>query len=431
MVLSILLQRISAAIVLLCRQLKLLRAEQNLLALACVLHHLIIRTQSHSEGRENLNFCRLSVVLSPGSTMQSKRQASSNSSPLDDSSLLFQILCYVGAGQHLFVSPVSKLWHEINAAVPDLEMTSLVFDPVIDPVRKLWCTSQTTLYSAVCESASRVRLADACFTIKDASLARIAGTVGDVATLQVALELGLAGEELFRGAAYAGSVTMLTFLATTWQLFKQGGLPNDLSAYAASSGSVEALQWMEKWGQLLPDSVLLQAAKFGHANVLEHIYSNNRGMNASLLGEAARHGHLNAVEWLFDHGAAYDAETICGDAAESGSVQLVQFVNEKGGKLNKSTFRDAAWRGHLAICQHLHSEQCPWDVEAVAWAGCEGHTEVVKWLVEHGCPYNADAVFRDAVEKKHLAVLQYVLSLERPSSEKLTQALSAAATHHH
>jgi hypothetical protein len=175
--------------------------------------------------------------------MQSKRQAGSSSSPLDDSSLLFEILSYV-AGQHLFVSPVCKLWYECNAAVPDSKVTSLVAHPVADNAYMVWCTPQTTLYSAIFESAARVRLASQhlAFTSEDWSLERIAGRVASVAALQVALELGLADNELLRGAAYAGSVTKLNFLETDGRFSKQLEEPDDLCAFAASSGSVETLQ---------------------------------------------------------------------------------------------------------------------------------------------------------------------------------------------
>jgi hypothetical protein len=110
---------------------------------------------------------------------------------------------------------------------------------------------------------------------------------------------------------------------------------------------------------------------------------------------------------------------------------LVQFVQSKGGEINESTIRDAAWRGHLALCQHLHSEQCPCDEDAVAWAGCEDHIEVVKWLVQQGCPYDAADVCSEAAENGRLAVIQYMLSLERPSSDELTNALNAAARYRH
>jgi hypothetical protein len=52
---SILLRNVSIAVVVLCRQLKLLRAEQLLLALICVLHQPSI-TYKSKRGRESLNF---------------------------------------------------------------------------------------------------------------------------------------------------------------------------------------------------------------------------------------------------------------------------------------------------------------------------------------------------------------------------------------
>jgi hypothetical protein len=365
-------------------------------------------------------------------SMQSKRQSGSVRSPLDDVGLLIQILSHV-AGQHLFVSTVCKLWHECNAAVPDSKVTSLIAHPVTDDAYMVWCTPQTTLYSAIFESAPRLRLASQhlAFTSESWMLQRIAGRIASVATLQVALELGLAGKELLRGAAYAGSVTKLDFLETDGRFSKPLEIPDDLCAFAASSGSVEALQWMKERHLLHADVVMAQAAQFGYVHVLDYIYHKSDQLDDFLLADAAKNGHIGAVEWLFEHEAPYDAETICGDAAESGDVQLVQFVQSKGGKINESTIRDAAWCGHLALCQHLHSKGCPWNAVAVAWAASAGHIDVVKWSVEHGCPYDAADVCREAAETGHLPVIQYMLQIETLTAVQLTEVLDAAAAHRH
>jgi hypothetical protein len=49
-----------------------------------------------------------------------RKRRSSSYSPLDDNSLLFIILSYVGPGQHFFVSTVCNLWHTIYACYPEL-----------------------------------------------------------------------------------------------------------------------------------------------------------------------------------------------------------------------------------------------------------------------------------------------------------------------
>jgi hypothetical protein len=305
-----------------------------------------------------------------------KRQTSSSSSPLSNATLLFQILSYVGPGQHFFVSTVCKLWHESNAAVSSLEVTSLVTDPDVDydeAVRKFLCTPQMTLYSAVFASVARVRLAFQHPTLRLEcwKLQHIAGRVADVATLQVALNLGLgsdgmASNDMLTGAAYAGSISKLSLIEAFMQSNEKLEIPNNICAYAASSGSVEALKWVAKWGLLHTHSVLSQAAHFGHVNLLEYMHSEHDcELHDELLPAAARNGHHDAVEWLFDHGAPCSLGTICGDAAESGDLELVHFVHSKGGEINGVTMADAAKSGHLALCQQLHSEQCPLDVDAV------------------------------------------------------------------
>jgi hypothetical protein len=312
-------------------------------------------------------------------------------------------------------------------ATPSLEMTSLADDPVEESFCTFMCTPQTTLSCACFASGARLRLADEYFVIlNDASLARIAGRVADVPTLQVAIQLGMAVPEMMRGAAYAGCVNKLNFLEGIWGSSTQNELPDDLCAYAASSGSVEALQWVDERGLLQTDTVLLQAAKFDHVNLLEYIYSKDCALSLSLLllSVAARHGHQGAVAWLFEHNAPYDAETICGDAAESGDLQLLRFVKDKGGEINECIIRDAALRGHLALCQHLHSKGCPWDEQAVTIAGGEVVSRARLF-------YDADAVCTVAAERGRLPVMQHMLQLERLSLEQMTELLSAAAANDH
>jgi hypothetical protein len=81
--------------------------------------------------------------------------AADSSDPLLDSSILHNVLSYVGPGHFLFVAAVSKWWKEIYATLKSQQVpyyASYRASPTIT------CGPQMTLYSSVFESHSRVRV---------------------------------------------------------------------------------------------------------------------------------------------------------------------------------------------------------------------------------------------------------------------------------
>ncbi|KXZ47191.1 hypothetical protein GPECTOR_37g197 [Gonium pectorale] len=78
--------------------------------------------------------------------------------------------------------------------------------------------------------------------------------------------------------------------------------------------------------------------------------------------EAASNGHLPVLAWLvetFGAGAVRMGPDLLVAAAESGSVQLMAWLRERG---------------------------CGWDASAITAAADSGCEEAVEWLVVQGCP---------------------------------------------
>jgi hypothetical protein len=178
--------------------------------------------------------------------MSSRRAVVSSASPLDDASILLHVLKNVGPGQHLFISAVSEAWRERYKRVASVQ-TSTLTRYRVDAARAAEAvTSQMTLYSAVFASASRVQLAyDISLSFEDVNMQRMAGRVGDVCTLQVAHKLGLQlTDYVLIGIVEAASVPKLEWLHT-----QQGyELPEYISRYAATSGSIDTLRWLKEHG---------------------------------------------------------------------------------------------------------------------------------------------------------------------------------------
>jgi hypothetical protein len=113
-------------------------------------------------------------------------------SPLEDAGILLHTYwAFVGPGQHLFISAVSKTWRESYKRLASVQVDELTWNYYEDAVVHT-ITPQTTLCSAVFTSAALVSLAHECgLTFNKEKLKRIAGKIADVPALRIAQESGL------------------------------------------------------------------------------------------------------------------------------------------------------------------------------------------------------------------------------------------------
>jgi hypothetical protein len=216
--------------------------------------------------------------------------AAASRSFFDNVGILQSIIEYVGLGEALFVSTISRAFLQRYRTLHIVSRKPEWYDLGICPYKVL-LTPQSTVYSAVFASPSRVQLAAACglsFRVPHAEvesgdlgtrtrcLHHRAGKFADEATLASAaeLELPLDSTYIAAGAAESGNLAKLQMLHRKHQ--------RDLlraTWYAARSGSIAMLMWLKQQGQMF------------------RVYS-------SILGdEAAAAGHLNTLKFLHNEGA--------------------------------------------------------------------------------------------------------------------------------
>jgi hypothetical protein len=301
---------------------------------------------------------------------------------------------------------VNRLWRESYKTVATVQMAGLLHDYEEQAVM-CTITPETTLYSAAFASAASVRLAHECGLMFDycKKLERIAGRCADVSTLQAAqeLELEFTRAVLF-GAAEAGSVQKLNWLHT-----QQGcPLPANICSPAARSGSMDVLRWLKGHGCVFGASTCASAAAGAHLHVLRYLRDEGCEWGVQSCTSAIKHGHLSTLEWLHEQGCPWHRPEICGDAAYRGSIEMLLYLQQRGGEFNANTMVCAATQGHLAVCQFLVAEQCPCDAQACAEAAAHGHLETVRFLHESGCPWNADTICARAAESGNVELLRYL-----------------------
>eukprot|EP00953_Heterococcus_sp_UTEX-ZZ885_P011568 6701-Heterococcus_DN1.PRE.1 len=296
--------------------------------------------------------------------------AAGSSNPLFDPLVLQNVLSYVGVGHHLFVAPISKLWHAIYATLQSQQLTACSRDRRRNIV--ITCVPQTTLYSSVFTSPSRVRLAhESGLPCTSTAYRCAAGKYADSATLAAAHELGM-------------PYTVVT---------------------------------------------ITDAAENNRLAEVQYLHSQGCPWPSGLLDAVASRGFYELMRWCYEHGCPCDASMAPNFAARSGSVELLAWVLQQPGTLlHGDVMRAAASYGHTEVCRFLRSQQCPWSAQSTFDAVHGGHVDVLTWLVDNGCPWDAQELRQCAASSGSVKVLAYLQQQgELASTPLLTDMLNIAA----
>jgi hypothetical protein len=364
-----------------------------------------------------------------GSMERATRRASALSA-LNNEGILRHVLEYVGAGQHLFVSAVSKDWRACYAKLKLIKMRWKGTDAH-------WTVSKTqgTLTSAAFSSVSRVKLACDCdLPLRKCGLTRLGYTAGfhsDVVTLAAAHELGLKlSSDVVRGAAAARSVPTFFWLMTE----QHCRLPKYITWTAARSGSIEKLAWLKGQGCEWEIDTLRSAIQTSSKQLVEYLIVDGCRINWIACHAAAEVGDLAMLKWLREQGCAWRLErgfannSLASTAASSGSIELLQWLREQGVEIGTDALISAAAKGRLPLCQHLRAEQVQWSEAVSTAAAAGGHYSTLRWLLDSGCPCDVHRLCCAAAAGCCMDTLTYVVQQHEPGAELLTHMLNAAGS---
>ncbi|GLC39374.1 hypothetical protein PLESTM_000889900 [Pleodorina starrii] len=154
------------------------------------------------------------------------------------------------------------------------------------------------------------------------------------------------------------------------QWLRGRGYPLDVAVADAAVffGNLAALRFLVEQAGVRPTGDQLpvtDAARQGHLAVLQYLHASGLPVNTrSVAEEAARAGHLPLVAWTVEDlgvAPADGAASLLDCAAESGNLELMAWLHDRGWALGPSAINNGA-------------------IES----GCE---EALEWLVERGCPF--------------------------------------------
>lgn len=228
----------------------------------------------------------------------------------------------------------------------------------------------------------------------------------------------------FQGAAQSGRIETLDCLikAASQNLERclLGNLTQSVDS-AASAGQMEVLHWMkENYVRGFSHSAMQSALKENRLEVIKFLRENKLATlyaRVDSLQHAIRSSRLDILRYFEAHCANVQAEwpnISIDDAiseAKQQTLEVVEFLHERGAKCTKKAMDAAARAGCLDIVTFLHTyrdEGC--SSKALDEAACNGHLEVVRYLYEAGKRLaSVGHVFKEVVKGGHLGVLKWFL----------------------
>ncbi|GFR43346.1 hypothetical protein Agub_g4268, partial [Astrephomene gubernaculifera] len=179
---------------------------------------------------------------------------------------------------------------------------------------------------------------------------------------------------------------------------------------AAYAGNVAALQEILLWnGSIqLGEIDLGFVASRGHLDVLKFLHQRGFHPDRYDAWNAARGGRLHVLEWLFEEVGLADVEGLLGQAARSGSVELMAWLHARGAHMEEDVMCGAAEAGCEETLEWLAEH---YDIQAVPAQPCayyvalvNGDMATLRCLRRLGCPRDSscDAPYLSTcAEKKY------------------------------
>jgi hypothetical protein len=168
-------------------------------------------------------------------------------------------------------------------------------------------------------------------------------------------------------------------------------LPQCVSDNAASSGSIEVVEWLRQQQRIeFGASALNAAAREGQTAICNHLRSIECDWGADTCKRATTGGYLDTLQWLRDNGCPWVLRKVCIAAAYFGYTGILDYLEEQGEVLDAQLLTDALYKAgsgnELQVVQwwRQRGAQWPavlyqsiydtWSSELLAWARSEGCT---------------------------------------------------------
>jgi len=190
---------------------------------------------------------------------------------------------------------------------------------------------------------------------------------------------------VMQGLAKGGHRDLLEFLHVEYYYPLDPSMP----AWAAGSGSIDAVKWARSKGIAFCYSCASNAAANGDLEMLQYLHVNGCPWDSYTTSNAARSGNLELLKYAIDNGCGM-SDSITFAVAYAGDIETMQYVRSKGASWSVQTLANAAFCGHLNLVMWLVENGCPVMPAACVVAALGGHLSIVQYWILKGLPYDRE-----------------------------------------
>ncbi|KXZ50082.1 hypothetical protein GPECTOR_18g6 [Gonium pectorale] len=210
-------------------------------------------------------------------------------------------------------------------------------------------------------------------------------------------------------AARAGNLEAMDFLAGSWPAH------SDFTGAAEAAAEKGHLERPSARGGLAGGDARGCMATPG---LLDEELLDEELLDEELLAAAAESGGVELLAWLWERGCAWDGRAVTA-AASSGCTAALEWLAERGCPMESgAAFVWAAREADLATLNSLRRLGCPWgSVGDVFRAGFYGGLEVLSWLVAAG--FSVDWAEAEAEAGGRAAAAIHEASLRQEDTERM------------
>ncbi|KXZ42159.1 hypothetical protein GPECTOR_193g316 [Gonium pectorale] len=205
---------------------------------------------------------------------------------------------------------------------------------------------------------------------------------------------------------------------------------------AAAAGNVAAVQYLLGQLGVLPVDAIdcaRQAARNGHLHVLIWLVGTFGAgavrMGPDLLVAAAESGSVQLMAWLRERGCGWDASAIT-KAADSGCEEAVEWLVAQGCPVqgNGEPYFGACRNGDLAMAVALRRLGVPWGPPGAVFvrAARQAPPPMLRWLVEEDCPVERFTHVLAAIHRRDCGRDEALRLLREATQQRRERAQAAA-----
>jgi hypothetical protein len=224
-------------------------------------------------------------------------EKSASSIVMNEPCLVHYILEFVGPGQHLYVSTISKLVRRCYGTVQAVELQA--YRILGSEWTKAIVTHQETLCREMCASKARLLLAVECRVQLAPHASLLQRTVHFLITFNNRRKVLEAASNTYfwvcNLSLSVGRYADRALLTFAYEKLCLSYFSEYVTLGAIMSGDLDKLQWLRlaKRAEMSRESSVM-AARFGHTNILQWFYQMRFPIHSTACCEAAIHGHLDS-----------------------------------------------------------------------------------------------------------------------------------------